>query len=436
MDHDQNSTTPAGGQGGIDHKSEWLEAIRYVSLPDHRSAIMKKESSGWELASSRFLTPGDLVTGYVNAPITPLFHQAERIFQKVELLLRDRTPSPDLSYGKLQPYYSRLIDVLWEMEAVCGNSGLFAGIINRTSYLELHAERLDLPYERVVEISRGIQRDLAALQEWHAYSREILVELSSTGYAESGHATGAYMLSRLWQLCAETFPQFSQSYTGGFLQIPLRGKTPDLQSDLALLIKGIAQMGNKRAASGSRQNALSLLDRRAEPDYPRIIAEYKVVTSPELALIWDFVDCLKCSCTPAICPVCKKAFVRTRGRRVYCSAECGLPENRTELYQKRKTDDAQGDNAVLLEAEQYLRTMRARLNYISKDDRKPRKRVLTQEDFNDWFARYKKQRSIYMNIKGTETDPAVIEKAGNTFLEAIRPEDYKPHRRKNSHPLP
>lgn len=82
MDHEQNSTTPAGGQGGIDHKSEWLEAIRYVSLPDHRSAIMKKESSGWELASSRFLTPGDLVTGYVNAPITPLFHQAERIFQK------------------------------------------------------------------------------------------------------------------------------------------------------------------------------------------------------------------------------------------------------------------------------------------------------------------------------------------------------------------
>ena len=220
------------------------------------------------------------------------------------------------------------------------------------------------------------------------------------------------------------------------MQIPLRGKTPDLQSDLALLIKGIAQMGNKRAASGSRQNALSLLDRRAEPDYPRMIAEYKEVTSPELALIWDFVDCLTCSRTPAICPVCKKAFVRTRGRRVYCSAECGLPENRTELYQKRKTDDAQDDNAVLLEAEQYLRTMRARLSYISKDDRKPRKRALTQEDFNDWFARYKKQRSIYMNIKGTETDPAVIEKAGNTFLEAIRPEDYKPHRRKNSRPLP
>ena len=214
------------------------------------------------------------------------------------------------------------------------------------------------------------------------------------------------------------------------MQIPLRDKMPDPHSELALLIRGLSQPGNKTSASGPRRNIFNLLDKRAEPDYPRMIAEYKEVTSPELPLVWDVIECLKCNHAPAICPVCHKAFVRTREHRVYCSDECGSPENRERLHKARMTDNALVGSTVLLEAEQYLRTMRARLHYVSKDGR-ARKGSLTHEEYDAWFALYKKEKIIYINIVETETDQEVIKKAGAAFLETIRPDGYKPHRRKN-----
>lgn len=425
---------PPGENGGYGSKSEWLEEIRYVSISNQLSAIMERESSGWELASSQFFSPGELFTSYVNAPITPLFQQAECILGRADAFLNEEKPQHGFPYDRLQQQFFQLANALQEMEGGCGHYGLFAGIINRADYLERHLAHLEITRNQVVEISGSIRRDIATLQAWQGHSRKALAELSSTGYAASGHATGAYMLDRLWELCLEVSPQLSPSYIGGFMQIPMKDKTQDPYSDLAFLIREMSwkkENTDEDADAGAfRRHILRALAKRGEPDYPRMVVEYKEATSPELPLIWDFVECLKQNRTPAICPLCGKAFMRTRTQRVYCSAECGSSENRGKLHKKRKTDDALTDNAVLLEAEQYLRAMRARRSYVSKSG-KPRKRDLTQEAYDAWFALYKKEKDIYINIKGNETDEETVKKAGAAFLKAVCPEGYKPHHRKS-----
>ena len=425
----------------LDNKAEWLTPMRYIIAPNGRfSALVQAGGCGWESASSRLMGTGEMISGYVNAALEAHFQDLTRILERVNTLLYgenigDKKPQRPPLYGKLQQQFLNLADLLWDVEAACGRSGIFVSIINRADYLERHLAHYDITCEQICEISQSIENDIRTLCEWRKPGREILVELSNVGRAASEYATGAYMLGRLWQRCLVASPHFSQAFTGGLMDIPLnrqaREKELDLRSDLALLIQSVSQRESQTSKSSTRRNIYAEVDRRKKPDYPRMIVEYKEVTSPELPLIWDLVECLKLDCAPKICPVCGKAFMPRSGERVYCSRQCGTSTNR-EMVRRKKWAENMAADTVIPEAKRYLNAMRSRVNYKRKDDGLDKDVMkLVLDEYDKWYENYDKEMKIFMNIRASETDKEIIEKAGVEFLNKIRPNRYNPHRRKN-----
>lgn len=445
QENDNNSSITILSLALDNRKDEWLTPMRYIIVPgEHFSALMQAESYGWILASNKPLVSGEMISSYVNGATESHFQKLSCILNRINIYMYgengdDKKLQIELPYYRLQQQFFILAELLRDLEAACGCSGIFTSIINRADYLERHLARLDISRDQISEISRSIDHDISVLRGWQKFGREILVEISDVAHVTSGYSTGAYMLDLLWQHCLIASPQLSQTYIGGFMAVPLHehGKGLDLRSDLELILRRVCQgnTGGKSNAHSRKnvycKNIFKEVDKRSMPDHPRMIVEYKEVTSPELPLIWDLVECLKYNYAPKICPVCGKAFPPSGGMRVYCSRECGTSANRNMVRRKKWAKNAIADT-VMPEAKRYLLAMRTRVNYVSKGN-KPHKGVtaITSAEYNMWYDNYKKEMKKYMNIRASETDKEIIEKAGVEFLDRIRPNGYKPHRRKN-----
>ena len=390
--------------------------VLYMGNKSHILVPKHSERKGYIPFEERFIpqSVGDRALDFANSKLSI----SEMIGKYKALGEHCFSSAGGFSENQAQTIVMRLSDTLHEISG----GGLFAIEILRLDALDREIAmrgKKDAVAQEYADILSSIE-ELGRFQERF---RLALSDLSLVQKRDSGHAGNAQILLHIF----DTMPDLAAKRCGmaGYMAADVdeeghfRGEMLD------------PDYTNMMHAAFHPDCSRSLL--RNDVRDEKTVCEYYVLSCGcELAML-DLGKALQHSLSFTRCATCGRFFFAFDRRRRYCgNSECNTGRARANKYRKQNQEDPVLEKALCYKnvmASRYRRTIQRENPYTPQ---KESPRSVSHLEYEQWTRTFHQELNRYKDAKGgaflldTEDEDVVIKEAGTVFLNAIRPNDYKP----------